>query len=658
MPPKIVRNQAFCESQNPPKDLNEKTGRCVKKCGPRQIRDPDTSKCRKPSASARNTTARASPTARNTTAARNKPKNTQAFCESQTPPKDLNEKTGRCVKQCGPRQIRDPKTSRCRKPSASPRATRAKPPTFAKAKTPSPQPHSLSFDNYQPYQPTDDIKDYQDNFKATQKKLNDFLAGIYTENNDRSPQRYEQRAKTKSPSPKTKKSPLRLEYKYPSTPKYNKMSPEYSPPPEQPLRLGYKTPSKTKKSPLRLGYKSPSPPKPVNRDSLLKFVKTHPNKIQQKINQDKINQRMSDISNENRERMNARLKSLEEKGVDQITQEVKDLSAEIKKLDNLMAENVASGVINEKQQDVAEQLDELNNKVESSDSFNTAQSPSASSSSSFNTAQSPSSSSSSSFNTAQSPLSISSIDEFSPSAFDNENFTRKNRLPPPKPKKLLKVGRRPKFNKKTQRKLKKGPSSKSPESLTTRFPSPSIDDLSPSSPPFQGIFTKKSRHPQPYQQFAPASKTKKSPLLLRYSPGFKKQQREEEIERIYAKHGVKAKPKHKKTPSPKVRGRTRRASPDADLFKQSPEMRGRTRRASPDADLFKPSPETLREKEMERINNDLYSPGFKKHKREKEIERIYAKHGVKAKPKHIKKTPSPSHSQSPSPSRWWYDMFN
>ena len=238
---------------------------------------------------------------------------------------------------------------------------------------------------------------------------------------------------------------------------------------------------------------------------------------------------MSDISNENRERMNARLKSLEEKGVDQITQEVKDLSAEIKKLDNLMAENVASGVINEKQQDVAEQLDELNNKVESSDSFNTAQSP---------------------------------------STFDNENFTRKNRLPPPKPKKWLKVGGRPKFNKKTQRKLKKGTSSKSPESLTTRFPSPYIDDLSPSSPPFQGIFTKKSRHPQPYQQFAPASKTKKSPLLLRYSPGFKKQQREEEIERIYAKHGVKAKPKH------------------------------------------------------------------------------------------IKKTPSPSHSQSPSPSRWWYDMFN
>jgi hypothetical protein len=354
-----------------------------------------------------------------------KPKgNSQESCNEVG--KFFNPTTRRCVKKCGPRQVRDLESFKCKKTTAT-TTRKARKPT--KAKTPEPQ--SILFDNYQP-------------------------PGV--------------------------RSPL-----------YNKMSPEYSPQPNEPLRLGYNFAKTRPKI---------EPPSPINKSlreeitteeidktqSLVKFVKNHP----AKINEKKIEDRMKHIQQE----LRLKIKDLTPAEVEKLEQTQKKISNEIEKLENLMAENVANNVIIEKQADVAEKIDELKNKV---------------------------------------------------------------------------------------------------EQLTTNWPSPSIDDLSPSSPPFHGIFTKKSRRPQPYQKFSSARKPKQ-PLLLKYNKP------------KYNKMSPEYSPQPKQLlmiedKKPEIRGRTRRASPEADIFssteawrndenkvkgsKQSPtQTRGRTGTASPDSDMF------------------------------------------------------------------------
>jgi hypothetical protein len=210
------------------------------------------------------------------------------------------------------------------------------------------------------------------------------------------------------------------------------MSPEYSAKPSKPLLLGYKAASPQ------------STIKPVQTDSLLKFVKKHP----AKINENELNKRMKRLQEEMQERKNSRIKGVEEKGVEQIKQEVQNLSAEMKKLDNIMDENVANNVIIEKQEDIAEKIDQLENNVNKY-----LRSPSLSNSSVSSSALFESLPSSVSSNTSYTtPQSSPDINWSPPTPKFNERFTRKNRGPPPKLKKHLKLKpRNPKFNKKTQR---------------------------------------------------------------------------------------------------------------------------------------------------------------------------------------------------------------
>ena len=472
MPPKIVLTQADCDKNN--KDYKESTNRCVKKCGPKQERDNESFKCKK----------RAAP-----------PKgNTQESCDKLG--KDLNRNTGRCVKKCGPRQERDAITFKCKKTAATGTRKTRKPKS---AKATSPQPPSLSFDNYQPT----DVRSrqpYEQTFSRKQKSP--LLLGY------------------KAASPQTRKKSVR-------SPPYNKMSPEYSAKPSKPLLLGYKA-------------ASPQSTKPVQTDSLLKFVKKHP----AKINENELNKRMKRLQEEMQERKNSRIKVLEEKGAEKIKQEVQNLSGEMKKLDNIMDENVANNVIIEKQEEVAEKIDELENKV---------------------------------------------------------------------------------------------------EQLTTSWPSPSIDELSPQSPPFQGIFTKKSRRPQPYQKFSSAPKAKK-PLLLVYNKP------------KYNKMSPEYSPQPKKLllledKKPEIRGRTRRASPDSDIFSTTESWRDDENKLKGS----KQSPTQPRGRTRRKSDTPTPSPSW-------DVE--FGNKGVpQASEKHKGNSPGWSNSpvspeKSPKQERWWWDNQN
>ena len=387
-------------------------------------------------------------------------KNTQESCDANG--KDLNIKTGRCVKKCGPNQERDPDSFKCKKKAAT-RTQKARKPRKAKsarAKTPSPQPESLSFDNYQPR----DV---------------------------RRAQPYEQNFSRKS------KSPLRLGYNYPSPqtrknpqivklnamqvkklmPYLKQASDEaiiYSKIKRQHDDFNKNAAEELKKQRQIMMNKKHlnnypqsrpniKPPSPIKRSlqeeikteqidkttSLLDFVKKHP----AKINEKELENRMKNIQDE----LRLKIKDLNPNDVNVLQQAQQKLVDEIEKLDDDMAKNVANGVIIAEQEKVAQHIDALEEKVNKSTSWSSPalSTSSVSSSALFESPQSfPSSvSSSSSYTTPQ--RSSPDINWSPPTPDFNERFTRKNRGPPPKLKKHLKLKpRNPKFDKKTRPKTR------------------------------------------------------------------------------------------------------------------------------------------------------------------------------------------------------------
>jgi hypothetical protein len=278
MPPKKnatpKNTQESCDADG--KDLNVKTGRCVKKCGPLQIRYPETGKCAKPGRA---------PVPRAKTAKRTRaPKNTQESCDADG--KDLNVKTGRCVKKCGPLQIRNRETGKCAKASG-PSTKKAR-----KTKPRSPEPASLSFDNYEPAG----------------------LASQTRKNKSRSPQPYEE---------------------------------NFSRKPKTPLLLGYNYPL------IKPKIKPPSPIKKSLREQI----------TTEEIDETKkaMENRIENIQKELRAKINKGLNSNE---AEQLQNQVENITDQIKELDDLMARNVANGYIVEKQDNVADEIDKLENKVE------------------------------------------------------------------------------------------------------------------------------------------------------------------------------------------------------------------------------------------------------------------------------------------------------
>ena len=78
-------------------EISEKTGKCIKKCGPTMMRNPDTGRCI-------NIDKKKASTKKATT------KQTKKGCLEN---EEISAKTGNCVKKCGPAMMRNPDTGRC-----------------------------------------------------------------------------------------------------------------------------------------------------------------------------------------------------------------------------------------------------------------------------------------------------------------------------------------------------------------------------------------------------------------------------------------------------------------------------------------------------------------------------------------------------------------
>jgi hypothetical protein len=200
------------------------------------------------------------------------------------------------------------------------------------------------------------------------------------------------------------------------------------------------------------------------RKSLLAFVKNHP----AKINEKELENRMNTIQEE----LRLKRKDLNPTDVKDLEQAQQKLSAEMKTLDNLMDKNVENGVIIEKQEEVAKQLEKLENSVNKSWSSPSLSNSSVSSSALFESFPS-SVSSNNSYTTPR--RSSPDINWSPPTPKFNERFTRKKRGPPPKLKKHLKLKpRNPKINKKTKRSTLLDDDNYSPDSPEPT-PSPKYD---------------------------------------------------------------------------------------------------------------------------------------------------------------------------------------
>jgi hypothetical protein len=95
----------------PDKEINPKTGRCIKKCPDGHVRNKETMRCVRGAAAA----------ARATVRSRGRPKKREPTPPPPPPPpkpecaktEELNPNTGRCVKKCAKTQERNPHTGRC-----------------------------------------------------------------------------------------------------------------------------------------------------------------------------------------------------------------------------------------------------------------------------------------------------------------------------------------------------------------------------------------------------------------------------------------------------------------------------------------------------------------------------------------------------------------
>ena len=327
MPPKKQaapkNTQESCHRDG--KDLNEKTGRCVKKCGPLQVRDRETGKCAKP-VKVRESPA-AVPRAKSVKRTRadvpraksaKAPKNTQESCHRDG--KDLNEKTGRCVKKCGPLQVRDRETGKCAKPVASGTKKARK----TRAKTPTPEPASLSFDNYQPVVPPAQFRPKINSPSTVKRSLQEQI----TSN--------EVQFRPKINPPSTVKRSLQEQI----TSNEVQFRPKINPP-----------------STVKRSLQEQITTNEIDKTkSLLDFVKKHSTKV----NDDKIKTKMDHILKEFR----SKIKDLDEDDVKRLEEQSNQLSDEMKKLDSLIDENVANNVIINKQEKVAEKIDKFEDEVE------------------------------------------------------------------------------------------------------------------------------------------------------------------------------------------------------------------------------------------------------------------------------------------------------
>jgi hypothetical protein len=339
MPPKKQvapkNTQESCHRDG--KDLNEKTGRCVKKCGPLQVRDRETGKCAKPvrarqspaavprAKSAKRTRADV-PRAKSAKTAR-APKNTQESCDRDG--KDLNVKTGRCVKKCGPLQVRDRETGKCAKPVASGTKKARK----TKAKTQTPEPASLSFDNYQPVVPPAQFRPKINPPPTVKRSLQEQI----TSN--------EVQFRPNINPPSTVKRSLQEQI----TSNEVQFRPKINPP-----------------STVKRSLQEQITTNEIDKTkSLLDFVKKHSTKV----NDDKIKTKMDNILKEFR----SKRRDLDEDDVKRLEERSKQLSDEMKKLDSLIDENVANNVIINKQEKVAEKIDNFEDEVEQLPSWRSPQ---------------------------------------------------------------------------------------------------------------------------------------------------------------------------------------------------------------------------------------------------------------------------------------------
>jgi hypothetical protein len=100
------------------KELNFKTGRCIKKCKINQYRDIYTSKCKSLPKKSKNNIVNANNSSSYKSALSNfeYPNTKKRVNKFKTCPndKELNFKTGRCVKKCKINQYRDIYTSKCK----------------------------------------------------------------------------------------------------------------------------------------------------------------------------------------------------------------------------------------------------------------------------------------------------------------------------------------------------------------------------------------------------------------------------------------------------------------------------------------------------------------------------------------------------------------
>jgi len=300
MPVKKLHSEDSCNKIG--KDYNPSTNRCVKKCGPNQSRDPNTFKCKK------NT---AKPVGNNTES-----------CKKQG--KDYNSKTKRCVKMCEPNQIRDPTTFKCKKMTTN---------------------LTSSGNN------TESCKKQGKDYNAKTKRC----VKMCGPNQIRDPNTFKCKKTLKSvrtpPSYKRSISPMNQRSPVNKRKKndYNKLSPEYSPQNKTLLLEYYNTVEDNPQTPSENYLQEQSTS--YRFDSLLRFVKNHP----AKINEKELEKRNNRIMNE----LRSIRKSIDKNDMHELEQKQKQIEREIEKLDHLMNENVNHNIIIEKQEDVANKIDHL-----------------------------------------------------------------------------------------------------------------------------------------------------------------------------------------------------------------------------------------------------------------------------------------------------------
>lgn len=118
-------------------EINPKTGRCIKRCAPGTVRNPNTMRCIKGAPA----TKKSATVAKKSASATKKNK-----CKAD---QEINPKTGRCIKKCAPGTIRNPNTGRCIKiatAAAAPSVAATPPPPPVIETPPSPGDHALSLD--------------------------------------------------------------------------------------------------------------------------------------------------------------------------------------------------------------------------------------------------------------------------------------------------------------------------------------------------------------------------------------------------------------------------------------------------------------------------------------------------------------------------------